>query len=86
MYFGRNEECGLGRVYHGWTFDVDGNCADMPNEPPETDFKHKVRMKAYPSAVWGGYIWIYTGLADKKPPLPKFERATSPPEHRWQKK
>mgnify|MGYP006063248333 FL=1 len=48
MYFGRNEECGLRCVYHGWKFDVAGNCVEMPNEPPETDFKHKVRMKAYP--------------------------------------
>ncbi|MBV9326587.1 MAG: Rieske 2Fe-2S domain-containing protein [Chloroflexi bacterium] len=30
-FFGRNEECGLRCVYHGWKFDVDGNCVDMPN-------------------------------------------------------
>ncbi|MBT3396655.1 MAG: Rieske 2Fe-2S domain-containing protein, partial [Alphaproteobacteria bacterium] len=24
LYFGRNEECGLRCVYHGWKFDVDG--------------------------------------------------------------
>ena len=86
MYFARNEECGLRCVYHGWKFDVAGNCVEMPNEPPQTDFKHKVRMKAYASAEWGGYIWVYMGPADKKPPLPKFEWATLPPEHRWQKK
>ena len=34
LFFGRNEECGLRCVYHGWKFDVDGNCVDMPNEPP----------------------------------------------------
>ena len=43
-------------------------------------------MKAYPSAEWGGYIWVYMGPADKRPPLPEFEWATLPPEHRWQKK
>ena len=31
LYFGRNEECGLRCVYHGWKFDVDGNCVDMPS-------------------------------------------------------
>ena len=34
MFFGRNEECGLRCVYHGWKFDRDGTCVDMPSEPP----------------------------------------------------
>jgi len=33
LFFGRNEECGLRCVYHGWKYDVDGRCVDMPNEP-----------------------------------------------------
>lgn len=86
LYFGRNEECGIRCVYHGWKFDVDGNCVDMPNERPETDFKHKVRIKTYAAAEWGGYIWVYMGPADRKPPLPEFEWATLPPAHRWQQK
>jgi phthalate 4,5-dioxygenase len=86
LSFGRNEECGLRCVYHGWKFDVDGNCVDMPNERPETDFKHKVRIKTYAAAEWGGYIWIYMGPPERKPPLPEFEWATLPPEHRWQRK
>ncbi|MDA0239415.1 MAG: Rieske 2Fe-2S domain-containing protein, partial [Proteobacteria bacterium] len=32
MFYGRNEECGLRCVYHGWKFDVDGNCVDLPSE------------------------------------------------------
>src|SRR5215510_11209071 len=31
LFFGRNEEAGLRCVYHGWKFDVHGNCVDMPN-------------------------------------------------------
>ena len=34
LYFGRNEECGLRCVYHGWKFDVTGQCVDMPSEQP----------------------------------------------------
>ena len=26
MFFGRNEECGLRCVFHGWKFDRHGNC------------------------------------------------------------
>jgi phenylpropionate dioxygenase-like ring-hydroxylating dioxygenase large terminal subunit len=33
LFFGRNEECGIRCIYHGWKFDVDGNCVDMPTEP-----------------------------------------------------
>ena len=39
LYFGRNEQCGLRCVYHGWKFDVSGRCVDMPNEPPESTCK-----------------------------------------------
>src|ERR687890_447750 len=32
LFFGRNEEAGIPRVYHGWKFDVAGNCVDIPTE------------------------------------------------------
>ena len=72
LYFGRNEECGLRCVYHGWKFDVSGACTDMMNEPPENDFKHKIHTKAYPTVELGGLIWAYLGPAEKMPPAPKF--------------
>ena len=31
LFLGRNEENGMRCVYHGWKFDADGNCVDMPN-------------------------------------------------------
>ena len=30
LFFGRNEECGIRCVYHGWKFDSTGQCVDMP--------------------------------------------------------
>src|SRR5487761_1012326 len=36
LFYGRNEESGLRCVYHGWKYDVAGDCVDMPNEPPES--------------------------------------------------
>src|SRR5260370_26567180 len=48
LFFGRNEEAGLRCVYHGWKFDVEGNCIDIPNEPAESDFRTKVKAPAYP--------------------------------------
>src|ERR671918_662946 len=55
MFFGRNEECGLRCVYHGWKFDVKGNCVDMPSEPPDSDFKDKIHLKSYPTAERGAF-------------------------------
>jgi len=37
LFFGRNEGGGLRCVYHGWKYDVDGRCLDMPSEPPESN-------------------------------------------------
>jgi phenylpropionate dioxygenase-like ring-hydroxylating dioxygenase large terminal subunit len=73
LFFGRNEECGLRCVYHGWKFDVDGRCVDMPNEPPDSNFKDKVRAAAYPCQERGGIVWTYMGPRSTPPPLPDIE-------------
>ncbi|MBV8083801.1 MAG: Rieske 2Fe-2S domain-containing protein [Chloroflexi bacterium] len=70
MFFGRNEEAGLRCVYHGWKFDCSGTCVDMPSEPPESNFKDKVKIKAYPTYETGGMIWIYMGPAAHQPARP----------------
>ena len=89
LFFGRNEEKGLRCVYHGWKFDVTGACIDMPNEPPESNFKHKVKAVAYPCREWGGLIWTYMGPAGGTPALPalpEMEWALLPPENRFTSK
>jgi phenylpropionate dioxygenase-like ring-hydroxylating dioxygenase large terminal subunit len=73
LFFGRNEEGGLRCVYHGWKFDVDGTCLDMPNEPAESDFKTRVRAVAYPCQERGGVVWTYMGPRATPPPLPDIE-------------
>ena len=70
MFFGRNEEEGLRCVYHGWKFDVTGACVDMPSEPAESNFRNKVRTKAYPCVERNGIIWTYMGPCAELPPLP----------------
>jgi phenylpropionate dioxygenase-like ring-hydroxylating dioxygenase large terminal subunit len=70
LFFGRNEECGLRCVYHGWKFDVDGQCVDQMNEPES--FAHKIRIAAYPTVEAGGIIWTYMGPAELRPAPPLF--------------
>ena len=67
LFFGRNEECGLRCAYHGWKYDVDGNCVDMPSEPPESRFREKIKQKAYPCIERGGVVWTYMGPAEHRP-------------------
>jgi len=72
LFFGRNEECGLRCVYHGWKFDASGQCVDMPSEPAESNFKDKVTIKAYPCKEFGGIIWTYMGPPEHMPELPPY--------------
>src|ERR1041384_3652088 len=78
LFFGRNEEEGLRCVYHGWKFDVTGQCVDMPSEPAESNFKSKIRVLAYPCVERNGMIWTYMGSRAAPPPLPEFEFNTAP--------
>ena len=78
LFLGRNEEGGIRCVYHGWKFDVDGNCLDMPNVPPHQDFKDKVKAKAYKAAERNGLVWVYMGERAEAPPLPEIEATLLP--------
>jgi phthalate 4,5-dioxygenase oxygenase subunit len=83
LFFGRNEECGLRCVYHGWKFDVSGTCVDMPNEPPESNFKDKVRQRAYRCRERNGLIWAYMGPLESPPDLPALEWNLVPESQRY---
>ena len=79
LFFGRNEEEGLRCVYHGWKFDTTGACVDMPSEPAESNFKTKVRARAYATGEQGGIVWCYMGPDQENPPaLPEFEWCNIP--------
>jgi phenylpropionate dioxygenase-like ring-hydroxylating dioxygenase large terminal subunit len=82
MFFGRNEACGLRCVYHGWKFDRDGTCVDMPSEPADSLFKTKVTIGAYPTHEAGGLIWAYLGPPAQRPPVPEGELLRAPASHR----
>ena len=82
LWLGRNEECGIRCVYHGWKFDVNGECLDMPNEPSQFQFKNRVRLRAYPTVELGDIVWAYMGPPESMPAPPKFEMTQVPPSHR----
>ena len=82
LFFGRNEECGLRCVYHGWKFDVAGTCVDQLNEPVENQFRHKVHIAAYPTVELGGIVWAYLGPPERMPAASKFAWTQVPQTHR----
>ncbi|RVT92948.1 Rieske 2Fe-2S domain-containing protein [Sphingomonas crocodyli] len=83
LFFGRNEECGLRCVYHGWKFDVSGNVLDMPAEPANSPMRDEVKIKSYPAMEWGGLIWVYMGDPDHMPDRPpELEWGLVPSTHR----
>ena len=75
LWFARNEESGLRCPYHGWKYDVAGQCVDVPSEPAESGFCNRIRLKSYPCVELGDVIWVYMGPPERKPPLPAFEWA-----------
>lgn len=88
LFFGRNEECGLRCVYHGWKYDTDGNCVDMPSEPASSNYKAKIKAVAYPTKEAGGLLWVFMGDKAKLPQLPDFEWLNLPEDQcyasRWE--
>jgi phenylpropionate dioxygenase-like ring-hydroxylating dioxygenase large terminal subunit len=73
LFLGRNEEGGIRCIYHGWKYDVAGNCIDMPNVLPHQDFSRKVKAKAYKTVERSGLVWVYMGPRAEAPPLPALE-------------
>ena len=83
MFFGRNEECGMRCVYHGWKFDRHGDCVDMPSEPAGTPLQARVKIKAYPTFEGGGVVWAYMGPREHMPAPPDYEWMRAPETHRF---
>jgi phthalate 4,5-dioxygenase oxygenase subunit len=76
LWFGRNEESGLRCPYHGWKYDVTGQCVDVPSEPAESGYGKKIKLTAYPLIERGGVLWTYMGPPEHQPAPPEFEFAT----------
>jgi phthalate 4,5-dioxygenase len=73
LEYGDIEDGGIRCPYHGWLFNIGGQCLEMPAEPKDSKFPQKVRHLSYPVREQGGLIFAYLG-ADKEnpPPLPKY--------------
>ena len=69
LAFGRNEECGLRCLYHGWKIAVDGTVVEAASEPPGSRVAERVRVKSYPAQEGGGLVWVYMGPPEAMTPF-----------------
>jgi phenylpropionate dioxygenase-like ring-hydroxylating dioxygenase large terminal subunit len=81
LALGVNEACGLRCLYHGWKFDVTGQCVDTPTEPEGATLAKRMRTTAYATHTAGGIIWVYMGPAETRPPFPNFPWLDMPAGH-----
>ena len=72
MAYGRVEERGIACAYHGWLYDVEGNCLECPAEPAESKFHLTVKSTAYPVQKFVGLYWTYMGPRPE-PLIPKYD-------------
>lgn len=59
--------------YHGWKFDPQGNCVEQPAE--NEAFKHKIKIRAYPTREYLGFVFAYfgEGAAPEFPLFPEID-------------
>ena len=81
LFYGRNEQCGLRCIYHGWKYDIDGNVLETPAEPAGSTLKFKVRHTAYPCNEAAGIVFAYMGPKERIPLFPNYEWTALPPDH-----
>lgn len=79
LFYGRNEECGLRCTYHGWKFDIHGQCVDQRSE--RHSFAHRIKITSYPVHESGGIIWAYLGPPAAMTPFRDFGTETLPAGH-----
>jgi phenylpropionate dioxygenase-like ring-hydroxylating dioxygenase large terminal subunit len=73
LEYGDVEERGIRCPYHGWLYDVRGQCLEQPAEPKGSAFHGKVKHLSYPVREQGGLIFAYLGPdRDDPPPLPNY--------------
>jgi phthalate 4,5-dioxygenase oxygenase subunit len=83
LFFGRNEDCGLRCAYHGWKFDVEGHCVEIPTMERDDGLRARAGIVAYPTEERGDFVWAYLGPPEHRPPFPELDFTLVPDAHRF---
>jgi phenylpropionate dioxygenase-like ring-hydroxylating dioxygenase large terminal subunit len=80
LAYGRLENGGLRCAFHGWLFDVAGQCLETPAEPEGSRLCANIRQKAYPVVEKSGILFAYMGPGEP-PEFPRFDCFVAPDTH-----
>ncbi|HTI68038.1 MAG TPA: Rieske 2Fe-2S domain-containing protein [Caulobacteraceae bacterium] len=86
LWFGITETDGIRCPYHGWKYDTDGQCTEIPSEPEDSELCQRIRLTAYPLIKVGDVLWTYMGPPDLQPSEPEWEFATVPSDQTYTSK
>jgi phenylpropionate dioxygenase-like ring-hydroxylating dioxygenase large terminal subunit len=70
LFFGKVEDNGIRCSYHGWLYNRDGQCTQMPSEN-NAALCQKMKLQAYQVVEKADIVWVYMGQGEA-PALPKF--------------
>jgi 5,5'-dehydrodivanillate O-demethylase len=82
LAYGRVESDGIRCPYHGWKYDVNGNCIEQPAEPPDSKYKNEIQQPAYPVQKLAGMLFAYLGPLPA-PLLPRWDVLVREDGKRW---
>lgn len=82
LAFGRNEGDGLRCPFHGWKFDVTGQCTQTPAEPVGSTLCTRIKQRSYPLVEKAGALFAWLGPeGETPPPFPNLDCFTAPGTH-----
>ncbi|MDB5080024.1 MAG: hypothetical protein JWP00_1948 [Chloroflexi bacterium] len=81
LALGRNEDCGLRCIFHGWKINVDGQVVEVPSEPAGSNLASKIKVNHYPVREEGGIVWVWLGKGAEPPQFPAFGFMNQPLEN-----
>jgi phenylpropionate dioxygenase-like ring-hydroxylating dioxygenase large terminal subunit len=82
LAFGRNEGDGLRCPFHGWKFDVTGQCLETPAEPKGSVLCTRIKQRNYPVQELSGILFAWMGPeGSEPPPLPELDCFKAPGTH-----
>jgi len=80
LSYGRLEDGGLRCLFHGWLFDVTGQCIDTPGEPESSRLCEHIRQPSYPVVEKSGIVFAWLGQGEP-PAFPDFDCFVAPGTH-----
>jgi phenylpropionate dioxygenase-like ring-hydroxylating dioxygenase large terminal subunit len=81
LAFARHEGDGLRCPFHGWKFDVTGQCVETPAEPPGSRLCSRIQQRSYPVRECSGVLMAWLGEGAEPPPLPALDCFAAPASH-----